>query len=229
MDKPPLYMKLWTWMLLKANHKENKGLKRGQFHTSISEMQEAMSFMIGYRKIIPKKDHIRRAYEHFSNATMIDTTKTTRGMVISILNYDIYQTPKHYEAHSEAHSEDIPKLTDDSQDKQELKNEKNVKKSTKTYTRESLPYRFAEYFLSEIRKRDEKAKANLQTWAKDMDAILRIDQRTEDELRKIIQFRSEDDFERKVVLSPKSLRKNFTRLVIKMNEQSTGSGWGVVR
>lgn len=146
MDKPPLYLKLWVWMLEKANHKDGyKNLKRGQFVTTIREMQQVMTYKIGYRKIIPTKDQIRNAYEYFSgkldnktksksiikrNAyeastkpTMITTTKTTRGMVITILNYDKYQNPKNYESHNEAHNENSTKPTVTPHDKQETKKE----------------------------------------------------------------------------------------------------------
>jgi len=109
MDKPPLYFKLWIWMLNKAAYKGSKKLQRGQFFTTIKEMQQAMSYKIGYRKVVPTIDKIRRAYEHFTNATMMTTTKTTRGIVITILNYNKYQNPKSYEAHTEDHTEDTTK------------------------------------------------------------------------------------------------------------------------
>lgn len=106
---PPLYMKLWLWMLMKANWKDRDKLKRGQFFTSIEEMRQAMSYKIGYRKITPTRDEIRSAYEAFTKTTMITTTKTTRGMVITICNYELYQNKKNYEAHNEAHDEDTTK------------------------------------------------------------------------------------------------------------------------
>jgi len=109
MDKPPLYFKLWTWILLRAEWRTGKKLQRGQFLTSIAEMREAMSWLVGYRRMKPSKDEIRSAYEALTKATMITTVKTTRGMIISVLNYDIYQDPKNYEGHSEAHDESCTK------------------------------------------------------------------------------------------------------------------------
>jgi uncharacterized protein YneF (UPF0154 family) len=43
MQKPPLYLKLWVWMLGRAMWKDGAKLKRGQFVTTIADMQEAMS------------------------------------------------------------------------------------------------------------------------------------------------------------------------------------------
>jgi len=112
MDKPPLYLKLWIWMLFKARFKDGNKLKRGQFFTTIEEMRDAMSYQVGYRKEGPTRDMIRSAYEAFTNTTMITTAKTTRGMIITICNYERYQDPKNYETHSEPHGEDATKTTE---------------------------------------------------------------------------------------------------------------------
>lgn len=92
-------------MLNEANWKERDKLQRGQFVTTIAEMQQAMSYKVGYRTETPTKDEIRSAYETFTKATMITTTKTTRGMVVTILKYSEYQNKKNYEAHTEPHDE----------------------------------------------------------------------------------------------------------------------------
>lgn len=101
MDQSPLVVKLWTWILLKAFWKDGDKLKRGQLLTTIAEMQEAMSHFAGWRKIMPTKDEIRTAYEALSKATRITTRKTTRGMVISVINYDTYQDISAYASHTE--------------------------------------------------------------------------------------------------------------------------------
>ncbi len=111
MKMHPMYLALWVWMLLKANYTDQGTLGRGQLLTSIEEMQEAMSYYVGWRKETPSKDQIRSAYEALKRATMITTRKTIRGMVITICNYDKYQNPRFYEAHSEAHEEDATKST----------------------------------------------------------------------------------------------------------------------
>ena len=87
MDKPPLHFKLWIWMLCKANYQSDKGLRKGQFKTSISEMREAMSYKIGYRKITPSIKEIRGAYQGFTKDSMAVTTKGTHGLTITILNF----------------------------------------------------------------------------------------------------------------------------------------------
>ena len=105
MNKPPLYFKLWGWMLLQAKFRDTKNLKRGQFKTSIQEMQEAMSYKIGYRKVTPTRKEIRGVYESLTKGHMVGHTKVTGGMIITILNYEEYQNIKNYEGHDEGHDE----------------------------------------------------------------------------------------------------------------------------
>ena len=111
MQKPGLYIKLWTWMLLQATHTERGTLKRGEFYTTIDDMRRAMAFKIGYRKETPTEKEIRRAYAFMIESGMIETKKKSHGMTVLILNYDTYQNPKNYEircpnkGHTEGHDE----------------------------------------------------------------------------------------------------------------------------
>jgi len=120
-SKPPLYLKVWVYLLSKAQHQDYKNLKRGQLRTSIPEIQEAMSYMVGYRKQKPSRKqvwsalewlrntHLDSNYEIRVNGTvnrtrgepMIVTTKGTHGIVINIVNYGVYQEPKNYEGNNE--------------------------------------------------------------------------------------------------------------------------------
>lgn len=133
-NKPPLYIKVWLYILAQARYREHKNLQRGEFVTSYNEIAEACSYKVGYRKMKPKKDDIRRVIEWLrlpkmatcdahtnthtndtmkttTNTTMITTTKVTQGLLIKVCNYNVYQDPKNYEQHSEDHSEDHSEAT----------------------------------------------------------------------------------------------------------------------
>ena len=101
MKKPPLYSKLFLWMLGQAAFKDTKNLKRGEFVTTIAEMQEAMSHFVGYRKETPTVKQIRNIYEGLAKGYTIGTTKGTRGLKVTILNYEYYQNARNYEGHDE--------------------------------------------------------------------------------------------------------------------------------
>jgi hypothetical protein len=111
MNKPPHYLKLWVWMISRAFWKDGNKLLRGQFHTTIEEMQEACSYRVGNRVCRPTVKEIRDAYESFSKGSRIGRRKGTRGMVITILNYDYFQNPDNYEGHPEGQPDGNPKGT----------------------------------------------------------------------------------------------------------------------
>lgn len=135
---PPLYRDLFIWALLKASYKSGNGLERGEFETTIKEMRERGTYKVGYRIMKPTKDQIRGFYEAATKATMMTTTKTTRGLRIRILNYKEYQDPKNYEAHNEPHNEAATKPTPFNNKKEELRinnKKKNIQKEKVVETR----------------------------------------------------------------------------------------------
>jgi len=122
MKKPPLYMKLWVWMLESANRKNGyRGLERGQFFTTKNDMREAMSWMVGYRKVTPTEKEIRNPYEWFLKGSMIVAKKVTHGTLVTICNYDEYQNPKNYEGQSEGQSDNPTNGEGGAEYKQEVK------------------------------------------------------------------------------------------------------------
>lgn len=118
--KPHLYIKVWVYLLARAQHSNYKKLKRGQLITSIPEIQEACSYRVGYRKVTPTKSQIfdilewlRKPCEAYDESndeqTMITTTKATQCILVNIDNYGLYQTPSNYEANAEANDENHTK------------------------------------------------------------------------------------------------------------------------
>jgi uncharacterized protein YneF (UPF0154 family) len=219
MEKPPLYFKLWAWMLFKANFKDHGELKRGQFLTSINEMREAMSYWVGNRKMRPSRDEIRSPYEAFTKATMLTTAKTTRGMIITILNYDKYQNFKSYESHSEPHGENTPKPQASPHYKG--KNEKKVIPFVET----SDEVRLANLLFTKIKDRHNGHKPpNIQEWARIVNSMIRIDNRKPEKIEQVIIWCQSDQFWKGVILSTQKLRKQYDQLILKMESNKTHQG-----
>lgn len=118
--KPPLYIKVWLYLLTQAQHKKYKQLDRGQLRTSIPEIIHACSWYIGARIERPTKDQIFQIIEWLrkpheggnegnARAMMISTTKATHGMIITIDNYGFYQTMGNYESNAEDNDENQAK------------------------------------------------------------------------------------------------------------------------
>lgn len=121
-SKPPLYLKVWLFILCAVQHKSYRGLERGQAFLSIKDIQEGCVHYVGYRKETPTKDQIYNVLswlrsggegvdEEGTKAPMITTTKTTRGMVITVCKYGLYQSFETYESNSENNAEDVTDTT----------------------------------------------------------------------------------------------------------------------
>lgn len=163
--KPPLYLKVWIWLLERAQHKEYKQLKRGQLFVSISDIRTGVAWYVGCRKETPTKDQIfqilewmRNPYESNLKATMkapmIATTKATHGMVIEILNYEHYQNPKNYESNNESNNEQTAKAIRKQRQPNNInKNDKNVKNEKNISNTDFSNHDFS-----------ETAKAKIEEW-----------------------------------------------------------------
>lgn len=88
MKHPPLYLKLWVWMLLQTSHKDHGDLKRGQFFTTLESLRQAMAFKVGYRSEKCSIKKIRGVIKFFTKTRTVVTMEVTHGIVITILNYD---------------------------------------------------------------------------------------------------------------------------------------------
>jgi hypothetical protein len=100
----PVVREIWDWLLMQANHKDTNVCKRGETIRSYKDIQEGLSWYAGWRKMTYSKSDCENAMKWLRNATMITTQKTTIGLIINIVNYDLYQTPENYESHNEKHT-----------------------------------------------------------------------------------------------------------------------------
>jgi hypothetical protein len=185
-NKPPLYLKVWVYLITKAQHKQYNNLKRGQLWTSIPEIMEACSWYVGYRKVIPTKSQIytiikwlRNPYEGNdetnNNETMIATTKATHGMLVNIVNYNVYQTPKNYEGNDESNGENLTKKLRKQQESDNInKNDKNDKNDINIYSDEIQEiHSYWKSLLKDINNAQltdtlkDTIKAKLKKWDKD--------------------------------------------------------------
>jgi len=91
-------------------------------------------------------------------------------------------------------------------------------------------FKIAEYLLNNILKLNTSFKRpNLNTWAKDIDKAIRIDNRTEEQLKYCIDwiYSHEGSFWQKNILSGKKLREKFDtinmQMITKDNSQTSGN------
>lgn len=159
MDHSSLVVKLWVWLLLKANWKDRAQLRRGQLVTTIAEMQEAMGHYSGWRKMRPSPDQIRSAYGVLTGTARVTIRRTTRGMIITILNYEAFQDIRAYASHTESREGIATCPAAIPHDTEEGEIQKKKKPS-------SPDGEAGEYFLTKKKKRLEgrRLEAFMQFW-----------------------------------------------------------------
>ena len=127
-QSPPHFREIWDWLLKEANHKDKKvagkTIERGQCLRSYKDILDGLKWKVGYRTERYSRGQCESSMKFLRSRGMITTTKTTRGMIITICNYSYYQEPKNYENHNEACNE-----TDSSTQSHDTinKNDKNDK------------------------------------------------------------------------------------------------------
>jgi hypothetical protein len=121
LDKPAWWIKVWIYLIGRANHNDNKLFKRGQFFTSLDEI---------YYKCRLNKEGIKKittdnVVKHLREHQRITTQKTTRGFIINIINYKLYQTLDNYKSYTENEKKATQKLHRSYTIDKNEKNEKN--------------------------------------------------------------------------------------------------------
>lgn len=104
---PPHVREIWDWLIRNANYQDiqTNGLtiRRGQLFTSYKDIQDGLSWKVGWRVERYSKNDCETTMNMLKKHTMIHTKKTTRGMIITIINYNTYQDPSKYEVSKETY------------------------------------------------------------------------------------------------------------------------------
>lgn len=96
------------------------------------------------------------------------------------------------------------------------------KTSKNTFEKDSSPYKLACYLAKQIQKNkpdavfDERRK---QSWAADIDKLIRIDKADVNEIASVIEWCQKDSFWKANILSGKKLREKYLQLSIKMQNE----------
>jgi hypothetical protein len=230
---PPHIREIWMYLLRKANHQDcpSLKLKRGQLFTSYKQIIKDLSWNVGYRKESYKKHHCETAMKTLTKHAMILTTKTTRGLIITICNYDYYQNPKNYDTYKTQTTKTTMKITRQPHYIQECKNEKNEKNNillSQLSVADFKDQKHKEYFEIAIsfhklflKNMDELGISNTilnkatEKWVNHVRYIIEIDKRTKNELREIFMFLQHDIFWKENIRSISKLREKFEDLLVK--------------
>ena len=86
-DKPDKWFKIWFFLVNRVNHIQNRKWERGSCFTTYLEISE---------KTKATRGQIDMCIRFLKKEQMLTTQKTTRGMHITVVNYDLYQTLDNY-------------------------------------------------------------------------------------------------------------------------------------
>ena len=102
----PCVRETWDWLIRNANFqdgfKNGRFLKRGQLFISIDGIREGLHWFKGWQKQMYTTDQVKKALtKHRTKHRIQAPQKAPGGMIITICNYDFYQTPENYESTTE--------------------------------------------------------------------------------------------------------------------------------
>lgn len=217
----PHYLKLWLYCLMKATHKDREviignqviKLTPGEFITGRKSLADDLNDGV---KAKLKLNELTwwRYLNCLERMQMLNIKKTNKYSIVSIVNWHEYQETEHQMNN---------KCTTNEQQMNTNKNVKNVKNSNtrkQVYEDDSIYIMLAKYFVEQIKQNNPNFKEpNYQKWADDIRLMIERDNRTEEQIKYLMKWVQQDDFEMANVLSPSKLRKRFDQLVLKVKAQ----------
>lgn len=197
-------------------------VKRGQFLRSLRNLQDDLTYREGRGNAIkkPPLETLRRKIKELEKEGRITAKSTEYGTLFTVVNYDKYQGFEHYQ-NSQMRQQWDSNETAVRQRWDNNNNDKNVNnKSQRKYAEDSVYVKLAKYFVEQIRNNNPEFKdPNYQRWANDIRLMMERDNRTEEQIRYLMKWVQQDDFEMANVLSPSKLRKRFDQLVMKVKAE----------
>lgn len=207
-------LKVFIWCLFKATHKKREQrigrqkveLQEGQFvfgrNKASIELNMAPSTLWDYMKLLEERH-------------TINIKSNNKFSIVTVEKWAMYQCTEE--------KTDIKVDKKQTSNKQQMDTNKNVKnvKNKYIYVETSNEYRLAKYLFELIRKNNPTHKEpNLQTWAKHIDYMIRIDKRKVEDIEAMIYWCQHHKFWHTCVLSTGKLREKYDQLSIQMKQRS---------
>ena len=130
--KPSWWFKVWVYLIWKANHKDNKQFKRWQCRVTYDKIYTDCHLWQEW----VKKSAIKNVIARMKKEWKLTTQKTTRGMIITIVKYNDYQTLDNYSKNTAKNSERTHK---EHTNHTINKNDKNVEEWKEVISKKKIP------------------------------------------------------------------------------------------
>lgn len=195
------------------------GIHQKQVNREVNNLIDMAIVIVEYKGDYtnPRKIGLNKNFDKWRCNQSVTTNKkvNTNELVAETTNENIEEVP----------TKTLPK-------KDIIKN--NIKKDIrpkKIFSDESLEMELSIELLKRIKANNPKFKEpKLQVWCKDIELMMRLDKRSPEDIRKVIEFAQSDKFWKCNVLSTNSLREKFDGLYMRIceNDKATlGKGQNV--
>lgn len=211
----------WIDLLMMVNHEDKKVplgnelilVKRGQRITSIRQLCDRWGW---------SNTKVTQFLKMMQTDGMVTVKSDTKKTVITIENYDVYQSRKDEKTTENSHEDDTKQTQKHTNKNDKNDKELNTSRRKQREYEENSPYmKMAKYFLQKIRewKPDYVFRGNMHTWADHFRKIHELDKRSKEDIKAVIDWATQDDFWQANILSPAKLRKQFDTLQARMNQK----------
>ena len=146
MHDSPITRELWFYLIRKVNHRTVDKFERGSGFFNLAEIADDLHWYVGYRKMKYSKSQLTKALRRLNERNMIETTKATRGIFVTVCKYAHYQDPNNYEGNDEGTAKETRRSKGASTKNKNDKNERNIS-SNKLL---SIYGEISKFYLSEV-------------------------------------------------------------------------------
>ena len=128
MSHAPIVRELWQYLCRNVNWRDNdrNNIPRGEGFFTLGDIQEDLSWYVGYRKMRYSKPQLTKSLRRLSEGNAIATTKETRGIRVKVLNYCFYQDPANYEGNNEGNAKETRRQREGHTILEERNNKENI-------------------------------------------------------------------------------------------------------
>jgi len=226
-DKPFSKGQAWIDLLMSANHEDCKFLLGGQL-VDANEGDVITSEVKLMEKWGWSKAKVRNFLKLLEKDEMILKKTDKKKTTLSLRNYGVWQDSQTTERPVKDHQKTSERPVKDTINNTNNKNNKNNSNKSTTdspknkFSDDSIELILASELCNLILENNPNAKKpnDIQTWAKDIDKIIRLDNRKTDEISSVIKWSQKDSFWQGNILSPSALRKQFDKLTVQMKTRS---------
>lgn len=207
--------RLFIHLILKANWKDGKfrgtTVPRGSFVSSFRKLAEETSLT---------EREVRTAISHLEETGEVTHKGHSKYSVFTVVNYDKYQlkdTQEDKQETSNRHSNDILTTTIEEGKKGRRKESNN----NTSFVPSVFDLACVEKLISSCREVVPNAKVPSTTseknkWAVEIDRMKRLDNRTEDQIQKVLDYAIMDSFWKANIRSTKKFREKYETLYAQM-------------